>query len=170
MPGKKLGYLTLTFILMSTVVVPAFLTDIALAQGSFVNYLSVVQLLDNPDDFKWQGIWNPRFDPDRRTYYSITYVRDYDVRGIRSEARDRDNCVTRDYGRCNVRDCVTCDDRDYDRPGARGCYRCNARDYVGPEGRDRDNGATRDCDRCERCDLVGWYSCDLYDCGTCGIW
>jgi len=146
MPGKKSGYLALTLVLMSTVVVPAFLTDIASAQDSFVNSLTVV-LLDNPNDFKWQGIGNPRFDPDWPTYYGITYLRDYDVRYIGSDARDRDNCITRDCDRCNVRDCITCNDRDYDRPVARDC-RCNVRTCITCDDRDYDRPVSPGCYRC----------------------
>jgi len=100
MPGKKFGLLALTFILVSAVLVPALLTDIASAECSVVNCLTVVQLFYNPNDYKWQGSWDPRFDPDWQTHYGTTNVRDRDV--------GCDRCAAGDYERNAARDCDSC--------------------------------------------------------------
>src|SRR5271157_2899463 len=80
MPGKKFGFLALTFILVSAVLVPALFTDIASAQRSIVNSLTVVQMFGNPSDYRWQGSWDPRFDPDWQTHYRNINARDCEVR------------------------------------------------------------------------------------------
>jgi hypothetical protein len=115
MSGKKLGFLALTFFLVSAVLVPALLTDVASAKCSAVNSLTVVQLFNNPNDYKWYGTWDSRFDSDWQTHYRISYVRDCDVRDYDlSAARDCDLCATGD--RNAARDC--------DRSAARDCDRC----------------------------------------------
>ena len=101
MPGRKFGFLALTFILVSAVLVPALLTDIASAQCSAMNSVNIVQLFNNPSDYKWFGSWDPRFDSDWQTHYRISYVRD---------------CASGDYDRYAARDC--------DRYAARDCDRC----------------------------------------------
>jgi hypothetical protein len=103
MPGKKFGFLALTFILVSAVVVPTLLTDIASAERSVVNSLTVVQLFGNPSDYRWQGSWDPRFDSDWQTHYRNINARDCDVRCDRCAAGDFDRC-----DRCAVRDCDRC--------------------------------------------------------------
>jgi len=101
MSGKKFGFLlALTFILASTGVVPALLTGTASAECLVVNSLTAVQLFDTPNDYKWQGTWDPRFDADWQSHYGITYVRDCDA--------GCDRCGVRDCDRPVVRDCDSC--------------------------------------------------------------
>jgi hypothetical protein len=113
MSSKKFGFLALTFILVSAVLVPALLTDIASAQCSAVNSVNIVQLFNNPNDYKWYGSWDPRFDSDWQTHYRISYVRDCDVRDYdRNAARDCDRNAARDSGR-------------YERCASVSDYRCD---------------------------------------------
>ncbi|MGO9017192.1 MAG: hypothetical protein ACLQVJ_02465 [Syntrophobacteraceae bacterium] len=100
MSGKKFGFLALAFVLVSAVFVPALLTGIASSECSVVNSLTVVQLFHTPNDYKWQGNWDPRFDNDWQTHYGITYVRDCDARCDRCDVRDNDRSVARDCDRC----------------------------------------------------------------------
>lgn len=109
MSSKKIGFLALTFILVSAVLVPALLTHIASAQCSAMNSVNIVQLFNNPNDYKWYGSWDPRFDSDWQTHYRISYVHDCDVRDYdRNAARDCDRCErcasVSDY-RCDLFGC-----------------------------------------------------------------
>ncbi len=101
MSGKIFGFLlALTFILASTGVVPALLTGTASGERSVVNCLTAVQLFHTPNDYKWQGTWDPRFDADWQTHYGVTYVRDCDT--------SCNSCNVRDCDRPVVRDCDSC--------------------------------------------------------------
>jgi hypothetical protein len=118
MPGKKFGFLALTFILMSAVVVPALLTDIAYAECSVLNSVTAVQLFHNPNDYRWQGSWDPRLDFDWQTRYGTYRVSSCDVIDTgRSAARDTDRSAARDTDRSAARDC--------DRRGSVSGYRCD---------------------------------------------
>ncbi len=101
MPGKKFGFSALTFILASAIFVPVLLTGIASAECSAINSLIAVQLFNNPNDYKWHGSWDPRFDSDWQTRYRISYVRDCDV-------GDNDRCAAGDCDRNVARDCDRC--------------------------------------------------------------
>jgi len=79
MPGKKFGALAVIFIIATTVLIPVLRIDVASAQCSWMDSLTVVQLFDNPHDYRWQGSWTPRYDPDWQAHYGNT-SRDYDVR------------------------------------------------------------------------------------------
>ena len=79
MPGKRLGASALIFIIAAAVLFPVLWPGIASAQCSWMDSLTVVQLFDNPHDYRWQESWNPRYDPDWQTHYGNT-SRDYDVR------------------------------------------------------------------------------------------
>ena len=104
MPGRKFGFLALTFIMASAVLVPALLTGIASAECSAVNSLTTVQLFNNPNDYKWQRDWDPRFDSDWQTHYRISYVSNSEVSCNRCAAGDYDRNAARDCDRCAVRD------------------------------------------------------------------
>ncbi|MGA2403674.1 MAG: hypothetical protein ABSG91_18525 [Syntrophobacteraceae bacterium] len=113
MNGRKPGLFALIFLFGATLLVPAFLTDIASAQCTWLDNLTIVQGIYNPNDYKWQGTWDPRFDPDWQAHYGVTYARDCD-RCERSAVRDCDDCghrAVRDCDRCGhnaVRDCDRC--------------------------------------------------------------
>ncbi len=79
MPGKKFGFLALIFIFTASVLIPALRTDIAAAQCSWMDNLSVVQSLNYPNDYRWQGNRDPRYDPDWQTHYGNT-SHDYNLR------------------------------------------------------------------------------------------
>jgi hypothetical protein len=36
---------------------------------SWMDSLVVSQVFDNPNDYKWQGSWEPRYDPDWQRHY-----------------------------------------------------------------------------------------------------
>ncbi len=111
MHGKELGFLALTFILISAVVVQTF-PAIASAQCSSVNCLTAcASRLCNVRDC--DTCYNPDYDRPiapgcyrcNARDYQLSATRDYD----RSVAPYLDHCLARDCGHCNVRDCVTCD-------------------------------------------------------------
>jgi len=79
MSGKRLGASALIFIIAAAVLFPVLWTGIASAQCSWMDSLTVVQLFDNPHDYRWEGDWNPRYDPDWQNHYGSTSC-DYDVR------------------------------------------------------------------------------------------
>jgi len=122
MSGKKFGFLALTFILVSAVLVPALLTDIASAERSIVNSLTTVQMFGNPSDYRWQGTWDPRFDYDWQTHYRNVNARDCEVRCDRCAVRDFDRCercASVSGYRCDLFGCGWV--RDY------GCAACGIR-------------------------------------------
>jgi len=113
MHGKELGFLVLTFILISAVVVPTFTTGTASAQGSFLSPTACGCDLCNDRDCA--TCYNRDYDRSaapggcyrcNSRDYELSDGRDYD----RSAAPCLDNGrPVRECGRCNVRDCVTCD-------------------------------------------------------------
>ena len=79
MTGKRFGALTLVVFVAAAVPIPALMTDIASAQCSWMDSLTVTQLFNNPHDYRWEGSWDPKFDPDWQAHYGNP-SRDYDVR------------------------------------------------------------------------------------------
>jgi hypothetical protein len=110
MRGKELGFLALTCILISAVVVPTFSTDIASAQCSSNCQSARDRDLCNVGNC----VTSYSHDFDRPVVpgcyrcnardYELSAAGDYD----RSVALDLANCPACDCGPCNVRDCVTC--------------------------------------------------------------
>jgi hypothetical protein len=67
MRGAKLGLFVLIFFLVAPVVVTAHCYDTFLppySASSWMDNLTVVQLFNSSNDYKWQGSWNPGFDAD----------------------------------------------------------------------------------------------------------
>jgi hypothetical protein len=71
MRGAKLGLFVLMFFLVAPVVVTAYSGDacVPYSAGSWMDNLTVVQLFDSPNDNKWQGAWDPRYDADWQRDY-----------------------------------------------------------------------------------------------------
>ncbi len=71
------------FVLMLVLVAPAVAAALSCdtcapySQGSWMDNLAVVQLFHSPNDYKWQGSWDPRYDAD----WQQKYCRDYDRAG-----------------------------------------------------------------------------------------
>ncbi len=182
MNGIRLGFLGLILIFGATFLVPAHFTAIVQAAPAWMGDLTVVQMLDSPNDYRWMGTWDPGYDYDWHRHYGVTYVRDCDRRAV----RDCDVCATHDvcatcarnYDSCNryaVRDCDVCATHDVCATCARNydsCDRCAAHYYDRSAARDCDLCAARDYDRCDLCAIRGDrypyasdYRCDLFGCG-----
>jgi len=161
MNGTRLGFLGLILLFGATFLVPLHITDIAQAAPAWMGDLTVVQMLDSPNDYRWMGTWNPAYDYDWQRHYRVTQVRDCD----RCSVRDHDVCATCDR---NYDSCDRCAARYYDRSSARDCDLCAARydtrcDRCGVRDYDRcTTCAVRDCDRCP---YPSYYRCDLFGCG-----
>jgi hypothetical protein len=71
MRGAKLGLFALMFFLVAPVVVMAHFGDTCspYSAGSRMDNLTIVQLFDSPNDNKWQGSWDPRYDADWQRHY-----------------------------------------------------------------------------------------------------
>jgi hypothetical protein len=68
---KRLGVL-LTIFTITALLGSAALAGAASAQCSWVDCLSISRMLNNPNDYKWEGSWDPRFDEDWQVnYYGI---------------------------------------------------------------------------------------------------
>lgn len=81
MPGKKFGPLVVIFIATAAVLlIPVLQTGVASAQCSWMSCLSIVKLLDSPNDYKWIGDWDPRFDRDMQTHYCGVNLNDCNTR------------------------------------------------------------------------------------------
>jgi hypothetical protein len=77
MHGVKLVLFALMFVLVAPVVVAAQYPGDTCSPShhtSWMDDLVVSQVFDNPNDYKWQGSWEPRYDPDWQGHY----CRDYD--------------------------------------------------------------------------------------------
>ncbi len=150
MNDTRLVFLGLFLLLSATFVVPAHSADTARPAPAWMSNLTVVQMLDSPEDYRWMGTWDPVYDYNWQRHYGVVYVRDCD----RCALRNCDRCAT-----CagNYDSCDRCAARYWDRSAARDCDLCAARDY----GR---------CDRCVVRDLDRYpyasdYRCDLFGCG-----
>jgi len=79
MRGAKLGLFALMFFLVAPVMVTTYSDNTCspYSAGSWMDNLTIVQLFDGPNDYKWQGTWDPRYDAD----WQRNYCRDYDRAG-----------------------------------------------------------------------------------------
>ena len=71
MRGAKLGLFALMFFLVAPVVVTSYSGDTCspYSEGSWMDDLTVVQLFNSPNDYKWEGSWDPRYDADWQRHY-----------------------------------------------------------------------------------------------------
>ncbi len=152
MNRTRLGFLGLILFLGAGFLGPAHLTGIAGAAPAWMGDLSVVQMLDSPNDYTWMGTWDPIYDYDWQRHYNTAYVRVCDHCAV----RDCDRCAVRDY----ARDCDRCAVRAYDS-----CDRCAAHYYDRSAARDCDLCAARYYDRCDSHPYATDYRCDLFGCG-----
>jgi hypothetical protein len=166
MNDTRLVFLGLILFLSATFPVSAHSADVGRPAPAWMSDLTVVQMLDSPNDYRWMGTWDPVYDYDWHRHYGVVYVRDCD----RCAVRDCNRCAVRDCNRCAVRDCDRCATcaANYDS-----CDRCAARYWDRSAARDCDLCAARDHGRCDRCvvrDLDRYpyasdYRCDLFGCG-----
>jgi hypothetical protein len=79
MRGTKLGLFVLMFFFVAPVVITAYSGDTCsqYSAGSWMDNLTIVQFFNSPNDNKWQGSWDPRFDADWQRHN----CRDYDRAG-----------------------------------------------------------------------------------------
>jgi hypothetical protein len=152
MNDTRLVFLGLILLLGATFPVSAHSADVVRPAPAWMSNLTVVQMLESPNDYRWMGTWDPVYDYDWNRHYGVVYVRDCDA------------CATcaGNYNRCaacagNYDSCDRCAARYWDRSAARDCDLCAA----------RDNGR---CDRCVVRDLDRYpyssdYRCDLFGCG-----
>ena len=78
MRGVKLSLVALMFFLVAPVMVTTYSDNTCspYSAGSWMDDLTIVQLFNSPNDYKWQGTWNPRYDADWQREYC-----DYDRAG-----------------------------------------------------------------------------------------
>jgi len=71
MRGAKLGLFALMFFLVAPVMVTTYSynTCSPYSAGSWMDELTVVQLFNSPNDYKWEGTWDPRHDADWQRDY-----------------------------------------------------------------------------------------------------
>ena len=105
MNDTRLVFLGLILFLSATFLVPARSTDAARPAPAWMSNLTVVQMLDSPNDYRWMGTWDPVYDYDWQRHYSTVYVRDCDRCAVRyydrSAVRDWDLCAARYSDRCD---------------------------------------------------------------------
>ena len=79
MRGVKLSLFVIMFLLVAPVMVTTHSGNNCspYSGDSWIDNLAVVQLFDTPNDYKWQGTWDPRYDAD----WQRNYCRDYDRAG-----------------------------------------------------------------------------------------
>jgi hypothetical protein len=79
MHGVKLSLFVLMFFLVAPVMATTYSNNTCLpySASSWMADLTIVKLFNSPNDYKWQGTWNPRYDAD----WQRDYCRDYDPAG-----------------------------------------------------------------------------------------
>jgi hypothetical protein len=79
MRGVKLSLFALMFFLVAPVMVTTYSDDTCspYSAGSWMDNLAIVQLFNTPNDYKWEGTWNPRYD----AKWQREHCRDYDLAG-----------------------------------------------------------------------------------------
>ncbi len=80
MSGSKLIFFPLILMLGAAMLVPALsvksTSQSMIRQVEWMDDLTVIQLFNNPNDYKWQGTWDPRWDPDWQMHHGGPYYGD----------------------------------------------------------------------------------------------
>jgi hypothetical protein len=71
MRGVKLSLFALMFFFVAPVMAATYSDNTCSphSAGSWMDDLTIVQLFNAPNDYKWQGTWDPRYDADWQRDY-----------------------------------------------------------------------------------------------------
>ena len=73
MNDTRLVFLGLILLLSATFPVSAHSADVGRPAPAWMSDLTVVQMLDSPNDYRWMGTWDPVYDYDWHRHYGVVY-------------------------------------------------------------------------------------------------
>jgi hypothetical protein len=73
MPGARLGLFALVFFIVAQGAVAAYCADASSpsSDASWMSGLTVYQMFNSPNDYKWERSWDPRYDADWQRHFCL---------------------------------------------------------------------------------------------------